>query len=325
MAEMKKILVHENGGPEVIQLADVPIPSPEPGEVLVRNHAIGVNFIDTYHRSGLYKLPLPTGLGKEGAGVVTEIGEGVDSVSVGDRVAYIGPPGAYAEYHKIKADRIVSLSDGVSFEQAAAMMLKGLTAQYLIRRIYPVNAGETVLFHAVAGGVGSIAVQWLKSIGATVIGTAGSEAKADRARALGCDHVILYEQENVAERVMEITDGAKVPVVFDGVGASTWESSLDSLQVRGLMVSYGNASGPVTGINLGILTQKGSLFVTRPMLDHYTRTRQELQDAADDLFAVIASGEVKVDVNHRYTLAEVARAHRDLEARKTTGSSILTP
>lgn len=324
MAQMKKIIVHEHGGPDRMELTNAPIPSLDIGEVLVRNSVIGVNFIDTYHRSGLYALPLPTGLGREGAGVVEAVGEGVTSVTPGDRVAYIGPPGAYAEFYKIAAGRLVLLSESTSFEQAAAMMLKGLTAQYLIRRIYPVKAGETVLFHAAAGGVGSIAVQWLKAIGATIIGTAGSEAKAERARELGCDHVILYESEDIAKRVLEITDGAKVPVVFDGIGASTWLPSLDSLRIRGLMVSYGNASGAVTGVNLGILSQKGSLFVTRPMLDHYIGTRDELQAAADDLFSTVASKAIKVDVNQRYALADAAQAHRDLEARKTTGSTVLT-
>lgn len=325
MAQMKKVIVNAYGGPEQIEIANAPIPKPGPGEVLVRNAAIGVNFIDTYHRTGLYPLPLPTGLGREGAGYVEAIGDGVDSISAGDRVAYIAKPGSYAEYYCAPSARVVRLDNLVSFEHAAGMMLKGLTAQYLIRRIYPVAAGETVLFHAVAGGVGSIAVQWLKSIGATVIGTAGSPAKAEHAKSLGCDHVILYESEDIASRVAEITDGEKVPVAFDGVGASTWEASLDSLQVRGLMVSYGNASGPVTGVNLGILSQKGSLFVTRPNLDHYIRTRDELQDAADDLFAAVASGAVSVDVNQTYSLADAAQAHRDLEARKTTGSTILTP
>jgi len=324
MAEMKKIIIRETGGPEKIELIDAPIPSPGPGEAVVRNAVIGVNFIDTYHRSGLYPLPLPAGLGREGAGVVSAVGEGVTNVAPGDRVAYVGPTGAYAEYYKIAADRLVSLGESTSFEQAAAMMLKGLTAQYLIRRIYPVQAGETVLFHAVAGGVGSIAVQWLKSIGATVIGTAGSESKAEIARALGCDHVILYETEDIAKRVVEITNGAKVPVVFDGVGASTWVPSLDSLKVRGLMVSYGNASGAVTGVNLGILAQKGSLFVTRPQLDHYIRTKEELQAAADDLFSAVTSGAIKIEATQAYTLADAAQAHRDLEARKTTGSVILT-
>lgn len=324
MGQMKKVIIRETGGPEKLELIDAPRPQPGPSEVLIRNHAIGVNFIDIYHRSGLYPLELPTGLGREGAGVVEAIGDGVSSVSPGERVAYIGPPGAYAEFYCIKADRVVSLADDIAFEQAAGMMLKGLTAQYLIRRIYPVQAGETVLFQATAGGVGLIALQWLKSIGATVIGTVGSEAKAEIARAHGCDHVILYDREDIAERVKEITNGDKVPVVFDGVGASTWIPSLDSLKPRGLMISYGNASGPVTGVNLGILTQKGSLFVTRPMLDYYIGTRQELQDATDDLFSAVSSGVIKVEVHQRYPLADAAQAHRDLEARKTTGSTILT-
>ncbi len=324
MAQMRKIIIRETGGPEKMELVEAERPEPAAGEVLVRNHAIGVNFIDTYHRSGLYPLPLPTGLGREGAGVIEAVGADVTTARPGDRVAYIGPPGAYAEFYRIKADRVVALNDGISFEQAAAMMLKGLTAQYLIRQIYLVQSGETVLFQAIAGGVGLIALQWLKSIGATVIGTAGSEEKATLARAHGCDHVILYDREDIAERVMEITNGAKVPVVFDGVGASTWIASLDSLKPRGLMISYGNASGAVTGVNLGILTQKGSLFVTRPMLDYYVGTREELQAATDDLFSAVASGAIQIEVNQRYPLADVARAHRDLEARKTTGSTILT-
>lgn len=323
---VKRIQITEFGGPDVMTVIDEPLRAPGAGEALVVNTAIGLNFIDTYHRSGLYPMPLPAGLGLEGAGVIEAVGEGVIDLKPGDRVGYCaGTIGAYAEKHILPADRLIKTPDGVSDDVAAASLLKGLTAQYLIRQIYPVKAGETVLFHAAAGGVGLIAVQWLKHLGATVIGTVGSDEKAKLATKAGCDHIIRYDHENIAEKVREITKGAKLPVVFDGVGASTWEASLDSLAPRGLMISYGNASGPVKDVNLGVLAAKGSLFVTRPTLFSYTDTREALLSAADDLYAVIQSGAVKIDINAEYSLENIAQAHRDLEGRKTTGSTLIRP
>lgn len=322
---VKRIQISEFGGPDVMSLVEAPDPTPGADEILVRHTAIGLNYIDTYHRSGLYPIPTPSGIGLEAAGEVMEIGAEVHDLKSGDRVAYCtGPIGAYAEAHVVKADRAVRLPDHVSDEVAAASMLKGLTVQYLIRQIHRVQAGETVLFHAAAGGVGLIACQWLKHLGATVIGTVGSEAKAEEARAAGCDHIVYYNNEDIAARVAEITDGAKVPVVFDGVGGATWEPSLDSLQRRGLMVSFGNASGPVKDVNLGILAAKGSLYVTRPTLFDYTATREALVAAADDLFAVLGSA-VNISINAEYALADAVQAHKDLEGRKTTGSTILRP
>ncbi|WP_340109829.1 quinone oxidoreductase [Pikeienuella sp. HZG-20] len=323
---IKRISIEEFGGPEVMKLVTVDTPRPGTGEIAVQHEAIGLNFIDTYHRSGLYAMPLPSGIGLEAAGTVAEVGDGVTHLSVGDRVGYFsGPIGAYSEVHVVKAERAIKLPENISSATAAASMLKGLTVQYLIRRIYDVKAGETVLFHAIAGGVGLIACQWLKHLGATVIGTVGSEEKAALAAKAGCDHIVRYDKDDVSAAVREITNGDKVPVVFDGVGKSTWESSLDSLRKRGLMVSFGNASGPVTGVNLGILASKGSLFVTRPTLFDYTETREDLDAAAKDLFDVIASGAVTVDINAEYPLDAAVTAHRDLEARKTTGSTILRP
>ena len=323
---VKAIQIQKTGGPEVIALADVDVPAPAAGEILIRHTAIGLNFIDTYHRSGLYPVPLPSGLGLEAAGVVEAVGEGVKDLREGDRVAYgTGPIGSYAERRVMPAEKVIKLPDSIGDETAAAMMLKGMTAQYMIRRIYPVKAGETVLFHAIAGGVGLIACQWLKALGATVIGTAGNQEKADLARAHGCDHVILYREENIAERVMDITGGKKVPVVFDGVGKDTFIPSLDSLSPRGLLVSYGNASGPVRDVDLGILAAKGSLFVTRPTLMHYTATPEDMRATAQDVVDVVASGKVKIDINQRYALADARKAHEDLEARKTTGQTILIP
>ncbi|MEM8754444.1 MAG: quinone oxidoreductase, partial [Pseudomonadota bacterium] len=290
---VKRIEIEEFGGPEVMKLVDAPEPTPAADEIVVAHDAVGLNYIDTYHRSGLYQIPLPSGIGLEGAGEVVAVGGDVSSVKVGDRVAYCsGPIGAYAERHAIKADRAVKLPEGVSTDVAAASLLKGLTVQYLIRQIYPVAAGETVLFHAAAGGVGLIACQWLKHLGATVIGTVGSEEKAALAREAGCDHVILYDREDIAARVNQITNGEKVPVVFDGVGAATWEASLDSARKLGLIVSFGNASGPVTDVNLGVLAAKGSLFVTRPTLFDYTAKREDLEAAADDFFDVLRSSAV---------------------------------
>lgn len=323
---VKRIQISSFGKPEVMDLVEDQMKTPAADEIIVRHAAIGLNYIDTYHRSGLYPIELPSGLGMEAAGEVVECGASVTDFSAGDRVAYCsGPIGAYAEAHVIKADRAIPLPSAVSPDLAAASMLKGLTAQYLIRKIYPVAEGEIVLFHAIAGGVGQIACQWLKHLGATVIGTVGSEEKEGIARGLGCDHIIRYDREDVAARVKQITKGEKTPVVFDGVGASTWQASLDCLRKRGLMVSFGNASGPVTGVDLGVLASKGSLFVTRPTLFDYTADRADLLESANDLFDVLGSGAVKVQIGAEYPLAEAIQAHKDLEARKTTGSSILRP
>src|SRR5574341_85672 len=322
----KAIRIHQTGGPEVVRYEDVQVGDPGEGQVRIRHAAIGVNFIDTYHRTGLYPLALPAVLGSEGAGVVEAVGKGVAHVRAGDRVAYGGgAPGRYSEARVMPVDRLVRLPDAVGDRQAAGAMLKGLTVQYLVRRTYPVKAGETVLVQAAAGGVGLIACQWLKALGATVIGTVGSDEKAKLARAHGCDHPIVYTREDFVARVKEITRGAGVPVVYDAVGKSTFQGSLDCLRPRGLMVSFGNASGAVPPVDLLQLSQKGSLFVTRPTLAHYTATRQELEGAARELFEVMQSGKVKIEVSASYPLAEAARAHRDLEARKTTGSVVLTP
>lgn len=322
----RRIMVEKFGGPEVMVLTEADDPRPDEGQISIRHKAIGVNYIDTYHRTGLYPLPLPTGIGLEAAGTVVEVGANVKGMKAGDRVGYCaGPIGAYSDIHVVNADRALLLPETVGSDTAAACMLKGLTVQYLIRQIHKVKAGETILFHAAAGGVGQIACQWLKHLGATVIGTVGSAAKAELAKSAGCDHVIRYDNEDIAARVRDITDGAMLPVVYDGVGKSTWEPSLNCLKRRGLMVSFGNASGPVTDVNLGILASKGSLFVTRPTLFDYTATRPELEAAAKDLFEVLGSGAVKIDINAEYDLADAVQAHRDLEARKTTGSTILRP
>lgn len=319
------IQMAKTGGPEVMAAAEAQVGDPGPGEIRVKHAACGLNYIDTYHRSGLYPLQLPSGLGLEAAGTVTAVGDGVADLEPGDRIAYgSGPIGAYATERVMPADKAVKIPDGVTEEQAAGMMLKGMTVEYLIRRTYTVKSGETVLFHAAAGGVGLIACQWLKQLGATVIGTVGSEEKAELARAHGCDHTILYNSENIAERVKEITGGAGVPVVYDSVGKSTWEASLDSLRPRGMMVSFGNASGPVDGVNLGILAAKGSLYATRPTLMAYTATRKDLVDCANALFDAVLKG-VKIEINQRYKLTDAVQAHRDLEGRKTTGSTILIP
>lgn len=323
---MKAVQVSRTGGPEVLELVDLPTPTPAPGEILVRHTAIGLNFIDTYHRSGLYPLPLPFTPGQEGAGVVEAVGEGVAHLAKGDRVAYAwGPVGAYAEYRTIAADRVVKLPEGLDDRIAAASLLKACTVEYLVCRTYPVKAGETVLWHAAAGGVGLLAVQWLKSIGATVIGTAGSPEKAALARAHDCDHVILYREEDVATRVKELTGGRGVPVVFDSVGKDTFEASLNCLQPRGLMVSFGNASGPVTGVDLGILSTKGSLYVTRPTLIHYYATPEERERYCAQVFGKILNGELKVEIEQTFKLADIAEAHRALAARKTTGCTIIEP
>jgi NADPH2:quinone reductase len=322
----RAIRFQQTGGPEVLQWEEVAVDEPGEGQVRLRHTAIGVNFIDTYHRSGLYPVPLPSGLGSEGAGVVEAVGPGVTLVKPGDRVVYAGGPiGSYAEQRLFPAERLVKLPDGISDQLGAAMMLKGMTTQYLIRRTYRVQPGETILFHAAAGGVGSIACQWLHALGATVIGTVGSEAKAELARANGCHHVINYATENFVERVRELTHGRGVPVVYDSVGKSTFPASLDCLQPRGLFVSFGNASGPVPPFELSLLTQKGSLYVTRPTLASYTATRKELEETAQELFDMVLSGQVKFEIQHTYPLQDAQQVHRDLEARKTTGSVILLP
>ncbi len=323
----KAVRIHAPGGPENLRYDDVEVGDPGPGEIRIRQTAIGLNFIDVYHRTGLYPLgDLPQAIGMEAAGVVEALGEGVDGLREGDRVAYAAPPvGAYAEVRLMPADRVVILPEAISEETGAAMMLQGMTVEYLIRRTYPVKAGETVLLHAAAGGIGLIACQWLKQIGATVIGTVGSPEKAELARAHGCDHPINYREESFVERVKEITGGEGVPVVYDSIGKDTWDDSLDCLQPLGLMVTFGNASGPVPPVNLGILGQKGSLFVTRPTLMTYTAKREDLVASAQALFDVVLSGAVKIEVHQTYPLAEAAQAHRDLEARKTTGSTILIP
>lgn len=322
---VQAIRIHETGGPEVMQLEDVVLEQPGPGMVTVANHAIGLNFIDTYHRSGLYPLPLPIGIGLEGAGVVEAVGEGAD-LAIGDRVAYCSAGfGAYAQALNLPASRLVKIPEGIDFEQAAAVLLKGQTAEYLLQRTYALQSGETCLFHAAAGGVGLIFGQWANSIGANVIGTVGSEEKAELARSHGYQHVINYRTENVVERVLEITGGEKLPVVYDGVGKDTFEMSLDCLQPRGLMVSFGNASGAPEPLDLQVLANKGSLFITRPTMLTYTATTEELRQASDDLFARVLGGDVRIEINQRYALADVQQAHRDLEARKTTGSTVLQP
>jgi NADPH2:quinone reductase len=320
------IRFHQTGGPEVLEWDEVAVGDPGPGEARVRHTAVGVNFIDTYHRSGLYPLPLPSGIGVEGAGVVEAVGRGVAHVAPGDRVAYAGgPPGSYSEVRLMPADRLLKIPEGISDETAAAMMLKGMTVQYLIRRTYRVQPDDTVLWHAAAGGVGLIACQWLKALGATVIGTVGSDEKAELARAHGCDHAIVYTREDFTKRVREITSGRGVPVVYDSVGKSTFHGSLDCLRPLGLMVSFGNASGPVPPFELKLLTEKGSLYVTRPNLFTYTAQRSDLEATAKELFDVVLSRKVKIEIHHRRPLHDAAQVHRDLEARQTTGSTILLP
>ena len=323
----KRIVVRRLGGPEVLEIESFEPGQPGPGEVLLRQTAIGLNFIDTYFRTGLYPAPagMPFTPGNEAAGVVEAVGDGVADLKPGQRVAYAGAFGAYADRRIVPARSLVPLPDAIGDEQAAAMMLKGMTAQYLLRQTYVVKPGDTILFHAAAGGVGLIACQWAKALGATVIGTVGSTDKAELARAHGCDHVILYKDEDVAARVREITGGKGVPVVYDGVGKATFMASLDCLKPRGLMVSFGNASGAVDAFNLGILSQKGSLYLTRPTLFTYTSTRDELLSTAADLFDVVGSGKVRIEINQRFPLAQAAGAHRALESRGTTGSTLLMP
>ncbi len=322
---IKAIQIEKNGGPEVVQVVSRPLPTPQAHEVLIRNKAVGLNFIDIYYRDGLYPAALPHGLGFEGAGEVEAVGAEVTHLQVGDRVAYgQGPLGAYAEAHCLPADRVVKLPDSISFEEGAAMMLKGLTVQYLFRQTYRLEPGQTILFHAAAGGVGLIACQWAKALGVNLIGTASSPEKMELAKQHGAWAMINYKTENVAERVLELTNGAKVPVVYDGVGAATWERSLDCLQRRGLMVSYGNASGPVTGVNLGILAQKGSLYVTRPILAHFVPTLETMQAAAQELFDLVEAGQIKIQIGQRVALENVAEAQRALAAGETKGSTVLT-
>ena len=313
------------GGPEVLQWGETELPAPAAGEARIRHHAVGLNYIDTYHRSGLYPVPLPSGIGLEAAGVVEAVGEGVSDLAPGDRVAYAGGPlGAYSEARNMPADRLVKLPDALSFEQGAAMMLQGMTAQYLLRRTYRVQPGDTILIHAAAGGVGLIVCQWAKALGATVIGTVGSDEKAALAKANGCDHAIVYTRETVSARVREITGGRGVPVVYDSIGKDSFMDSLACLAPLGMMVSFGSASGPVPPFDIGVLAKMGSLFLTRPSLFAYAAKREDLVAMADELFAVVASGQVRLSINQRYPLQDAAAAHRDLEARKTTGSTILT-
>jgi NADPH2:quinone reductase len=323
---VKAIRIEETGGPEVLKYVDIEVGEPGPGQVRLKQTAVGLNYIDVYHRTGLYPVQPPLVIGLEAAGEVVAVGEGVSDLRPGDRVAYASPPlGAYAEERLIAADRVVKLPDSIDDQTAAAMMLQGMTVEYLIRRTYPVKAGDTVLWHAAAGGVGLMACQWLKHLGATVIGTAGSPEKMALAKAHGADHVINYREENYVEKVKEITGGKGVPVVYDGVGKDTWEGSLDCLQPRGLMVSFGNASGPVPPVNLGILSAKGSLYVTRPTLMTYTASREDLAESAGAVMEVVGKGIVKIEVNQTYPLSEAEQAHRDLEGRKTTGSTVLLP
>ena len=318
------VRIHENGGTEVLRWEEVEVPDPGPGEAVVRQTVTGLNFIDVYFRTGLYKVPaFPAVIGNEGAGVVESTGAGVTDVSVGDRVVYCMSLGSYTQRRVVTAKQLVRIPDGITDEQAAAVMLKGCTVQYLIRRTYPVKEGETVLFHAAAGGCGLIACQWLKHLGVTVIGTVGSSEKAELAKAHGCDYPIVYTDEDVAGRVREITDGAGVPVVYDSVGKDTFDASLACLQPRGLMVSFGNASGAVEPFSPALLAAKGSLFLTRPTLATYTATREELESTSGEVFDVVGSGAVKIEVNQTYALSDAANAHRDLEARKTTGSTVL--
>jgi len=324
-----RIEFHQHGGPDVLQALEFTPKDPAEHEIQVENKAIGINYIDTYIRSGLYPPPsLPSSLGTEAAGVVSKVGNGVKHIKAGDRVVYAQSAlGAYSPVHNVPADKAAILPDAISFEQAAASFLKGLTVYYLLRKTYEIKAGEPFLFHAAAGGVGLIACQWAKALGAKLIGTVGSAQKAERAKQAGAWQIINYREENIVERLKAITDDKKVQVVYDSVGKDTWEASLDCLQRRGLMVSFGNSSGPVTGVNLGILNQKGSLYVTRPSLQGYITTREELTEASNELFSLIASGVIKVDVaeSQKYALSDARRAHEVLESRATQGSSLLLP
>ena len=321
------IRIHKTGGPEVLQWEEVAVAQPGAGEALIRHKAVGLNYIDTYHRSGLYAVPLPSGIGLEAAGVVEAVGAGVTELKAGDRVAYCnGPLGAYAELKAHPVERLVKIPDGISFEQAASMMLQGLTVQYLLRRLHVApKSGDTVLWHAAAGGIGLIACQWARTLGVNLIGTTSSEEKAQLARDHGAAHTIIYTKEDFVARTLEITGGKKVPIVYDSVGKDTFMKSLDCLQVRGLMVTFGNASGPVGPTDLAILAAKGSLYVTRPTLISYTAKRDELLAASKELFDLVLAGKIKVGPRQTYPLKDAAQAHRDLESRKTTGSTVLVP
>jgi NADPH2:quinone reductase len=320
----KAIRIHETGGPEVLVWEDVEVGDPGPGQVRIRQAAAGLNFIDVYHRTGLYPQKLPFTPGVEGAGTVEALGEGVDALKPGDRVAYAGPVGGYSEMRLIDADRLVKLPDDISFEKAAAMMLQGMTARMLLRAVYEVKSGDTILVQAAAGGVGLILCQWASALGATVIGTVSTEEKAEIARAHGCHHPILYTRQDFVAEVDKLTAGQKLPVVYDSVGKSTFSKSLDCLRPRGLMVSFGNASGPVDPISPLVLSQKGSLFLTRPTLFNYIATRPELEQSASELFEMVGAGKVKIEVRQRYPLSDAAEAHRALEARETSGSTVFT-
>ena len=322
----KAVRIHKPGPPSVMKWEDVEVGKPKKGEVRLRHTAVGLNFIDVYHRFGLYTLPLPLTLGMEAAGVVEAIGRGETGLKVGDRVAYAsGPLGSYSEQRLMPAARVIKLPRAISDMEGAAMMLQGLTAWYLLREVYRVKPGDTILIHAAAGGVGLIVCQWAKHLGATVIGTVGTKKKADLARAHGCDHPIVYTRQNFVDRVKRITKGEGVPVVYDSVGKTTYEGSLDCLRPMGMFVTFGNASGPVPPIAPGLLTEKGSLFMTRPTLVHYAAKRADLERGARELFGVVRKGAVRIEVNQTYALKDAARAHRDLEARKTTGSTVLIP
>jgi NADPH2:quinone reductase len=318
------IRVHKHGGPEVLKFDRIEVGDPDPGEVKIRQTAIGLNFIDVYHRTGLYAQQLPFTPGVEGAGVVESVGEAVDHVRPGDRVAYAGPVGGYAEERLIDADRVVKLPDSIDSEHAAAMMLQGMTAQMLLRSVFPVHDGDTILIHAAAGGVGLIMCQWAAALGATVIGTVGTEEKAELARAHGCAHPIVYSKQDFVAEVLRITGGEKLPVVYDSVGRDTFLKSLDCLKVRGLMVSFGNASGAPEPFPPNVLAQKGSLYLTRPTLYHYVASRQQLEQSANELFEMVTTGKVKVEVQQRFQLEDAAEAHRALQERRTTGSTVLT-
>ncbi len=322
----KAVMIRAHGGPEVLELAEVDVKDPGPDEVRIRQHAIGLNFIDIYYRTGLYATALPHGLGFEGAGVVEAVGANVKFLKAGDRVAYPqGPIGAYSELRTMPVATVVKLPKKIGFDEAAAVMLKGLTVQYLFRQTYRLQGTETILFHAAAGGVGLIACQWAKALGVKLIGTVSSPEKAALAKKHGAWETIDYTKENFVERVMQLTKGAKLPVVYDGVGKDTWEGSLDCIQPRGLMVSFGNASGAVTGVNLGILAAKGSLFLTRPTLATHIVPRSRLEASSEELFDMMASGKIKVDIEQRYSLADAAKAQADLAARKTVGSTVILP
>ena len=322
----RAIRIHAPGGPEAMQWEEVAVGDPGPGEARVRHTAVGVNYIDTYHRSGLYKVPLPSGLGSEGAGVIEAVGSGVDWVKAGDRIAYCGGPlGSYSEARVMPADRLVKLPDAISDRVAATLMLKGLTTQYLFRQIFPLKAGDTILFHAAAGGVGLIACQWARALGVTMIGTVGSDEKAALAKANGCTHTIVYTKENFVEGVKALTGGKGVPVVYDGIGKDTFPSSLDCLQPRGLFVSYGNASGPVPPFDILLLSQKGSLMVTRPTLFTFAKDRESIAAMSGELFDLVKAGKIVSEPRQTIPLKDAAEAHRALESRRTTGATILVP